>query len=107
MNRGDLIAVVLPGSYGEPRPALIVQNDFFHHLDSVTVVPLTSDTLEASAARVPVAPTVENGLRQPSNIMIDKIGTIPKSKVGYVIGKLARDDLTAVDRALALFLGFS
>ena len=45
MKQGDIIAVSLPGDYGKPRPAVVVQSDDFAHLHSVTVLPLTSNVL--------------------------------------------------------------
>jgi mRNA interferase MazF len=106
MKRGDLVSVAFPGDYGKPRPALIVQADVFDHLQSVTLLPLTTDPIDAKDARIAVLPTPQNSLRQPSFVMIDKIGTLPRAKVGPPFGRVAEDDMTAVNRALAIFLGF-
>jgi mRNA interferase MazF len=105
MKRGDLISVAFPGDYGKPRPALVIQADIFSHLRSLTVLPLTSDVMNAKDTRILVLPTPENGLRHPSSIMIEKIGTLPREKVGAPFGRLSDPDLTAVNRALAIFLG--
>jgi hypothetical protein len=35
MRRGDLVVVSLPGDYGKPRPALVVQCDWFAEHPSV------------------------------------------------------------------------
>jgi mRNA interferase MazF len=107
MKRGDLTSVSLPGDYGKPRPALIVQSDIYRHLQSVTVLPLTSNTLSPEACRVTVQPSKENGLRQTSQIMVEKVASISRLKAGPVIGHLSDDDMNAVDRALAIFLGFA
>lgn len=42
MTRGDLFTVVLPGDYGKPRPAVLVQNDALAGFDSVILCPLSS-----------------------------------------------------------------
>jgi mRNA-degrading endonuclease toxin of MazEF toxin-antitoxin module len=43
LKRGDLVVVALPGDYGKPRPALIVQADLFNETHaSITIVPVTS-----------------------------------------------------------------
>lgn len=105
MIRGDLITVSSPGDYGKPRPALVIQADKFGHLDSVTVAPLTKTVLALPSARVMLEPTAQNGLRDVSFVMTDKIGTVRKTKTGPVIGKIDAVSLMAVDRALAVFFG--
>jgi mRNA interferase MazF len=107
MNRGDLVTVALPGAYGKPRPAVVVQADRFNHLGSVTFVPFTSDLLPAEIFRIMINPSSENGLRTPSQVMADKCSTLPLAKVGSVFGRLDEIDLGRVDRALAAFLGFT
>ncbi|ACE99567.1 type II toxin-antitoxin system PemK/MazF family toxin [Rhodopseudomonas palustris] len=105
MKRGDLVTVAFSGDYGKPRPALVIQSDGFDDLASVTVLPLTSHLLDTRRTRILVLPTKENGLRSPSSIMIEKIGSLARRKVGPVIGSLSTDDMAAVNRALAIFLG--
>ena len=107
MKRGDLISVSLAGDYGKPRPAIIIQSDDFQHLESVTVVPLTSNVLSMEACRVVLQPTETNGLRETSQVMIDKAGTLPRLKAGPLIGQLSSAEIALVDRALAAFLGFA
>ena len=107
MNRGDLVTVALPGAYGKPRPAVVVQADRFNHLGSITFLPFTSEVLSAETFRILIHPTSENGLQAPSQIMADKCSTLPVAKVGTVFGRLGAVDLGRVDRALALFLGFT
>jgi mRNA interferase MazF len=107
MNRGDLASAVMPGAYGsKPRPVLVIQSDDFRHLDSVTVLPLTTEPEEAPHVRVTVEPSKQNGLVVRSHIMVDKAHTLPRRKMGYVFGRIAEMELAAVDRALAFFLGF-
>jgi mRNA interferase MazF len=105
MKRGDLISVALPGDYGKPRPALIMQSDIFDHIQSISVLPLTTDLVDAPDARITIVPTGENGLRSISYVMIDKTSTIRRSKVGYVIGRIAENEMAAVTRAFARFFG--
>jgi mRNA interferase MazF len=107
MRRGDLVTVVLPGVYGKPRPALVVQSDKYGDMDSVTFLPLTSEVLAKQVFRITVAPTAENGLREPSQVMADKCITLPLTKVRSVFGRLDESDLGRVDQALAAFLGFA
>lgn len=105
MRRGDLIPVVLAGHYGKPRPALVIQSDLFAKHPSVTILPITSELRPIETFRIAAGPTAKNGLRLPSQIMVDKAHTIPRDKAGTPFGKLEAATLTAVNRALAVFLG--
>jgi mRNA interferase MazF len=107
VKRGDLVTVVLPGAYGKPRPAVVVQSDRYDAMESVTFLPLTSEVLPKQVFRITIAPTAENCLPTQSQIMADKCSTLPLTKVGNVFGRLGASDLARVDRALAAFLGFA
>lgn len=107
MKRGDLVTLALPGAYGKPRPALIVQSDLFDAHPSVTVLPVTSDLREAPLFRVRVQASDTNGLRAVSEIMVDKAHTVAREKAGRTIGRLEDEAMMAVNRALAVFLGFA
>jgi mRNA interferase MazF len=105
MRRGDLVTVALSGDDGKPRPALIVQDDAFDVLPSISVLPLTSDLRGAHLVRIGVEPSRQNGLEKRSQVMIDKVVTVPRPKVGRAIGRLDRATMGEVDIALARFLG--
>jgi mRNA interferase MazF len=105
ISRGDLVTVALPGDYGKPRPALIIQADAFAGLPSVTVLPLTSELHDWPLFRVTLEPESQNGLEKPSQIMIDKTVTVPRRRIGRRIGSADAATLRAVDAALAKFLG--
>lgn len=106
--RGDLVLVVIPGAYGKPRPALVVQSDLLAELPSVIVCPLTTTLRDdVPNLRIDVAPNLGTGLREPSQIAVDKLTTVPASKLGGVIGRAEPDLLAAVDRALLLVLGLA
>jgi mRNA interferase MazF len=107
VRRGDIVTIVLPGAYGKPRPALVVQSDLFDSLASVTVLPVTSELRAAPLLRISIEPNTDNGLRKNSQVMIDKAQTVPRDKVGTTIGRLHEDTLVAVDRALAVFFGIA
>ena len=104
MRRGDLVTVALSGDYGKPRPALVIQSDAFRELPSVTVLRLTSELHDWPTFRVTVEPTVANGLRATSQIMIDKAAALPRERVGQVFGRLEEEVMQAVRRALVAFL---
>ena len=71
---------------------------------SIAVCPLTSEPIEAPILRIQVEPTPENGLRATSRLMVDKVTTVPKSRLGQCIGRLADDDLLRPNRSLLVFL---
>jgi mRNA interferase MazF len=105
MKRGDLVPVVLSGAYGKPRPALVIQSDLFAAHPSVTVLPVTSELRPIETFRIAVEPTERNGLRERSQIMVDKAHTIPRDKACDPFGALESRTMTEVNRALAVFLG--
>jgi mRNA interferase MazF len=108
MRRGDIWTVSGGQDYaGKPRPAVIVQDDSFDVTQSITVCGLTSNRTEAPLFRLPIAPTERNGLREPFRLMIDKIMTVPKSKVGERIGRLDDEDVVRLNRAMMVFLGLA
>lgn len=107
MRRGDLVTVVLQGAYGKPRPALVIQSDLFAQHPSVTILPVTSELRETPLFRVAVTPSIDNGLRKPSQVMVDKTQSVPREKIGEVFGHLDDETLLTVNRALAVFLGFA
>ena len=107
MKRGDLVAVALSGDFGKPRPALIIQADQFSSGSTMTVVLITGTLVDAPLIRLSLSPTPENGLQKASQVMIDKVMTVKSVKLGKPFGMLSDVDMIAVNRALALFLGFA
>lgn len=107
MRRGDLVTVALQGDLGKPRPALIVQSDLFDLHPSVVVLPVTSDLHDLPLFRVPVEPSPGTGLRQRSDIMVDKPQAVSRARLGQAIGRVDDGTLLTVDRLLALFLGIA
>ena len=99
------MTVALQGDYGKPRPALIVQADQFADLKSVVILPITSMMVDAPLLRLTLEPSPENGLRQPSQIMLDKPMTLRAEKIGPTFGYLDAATMVSVSRSLALFLG--
>ncbi len=108
MRRGEIWTVSGGKHYaGKPRPVVIVQDDSFDETDSITICSFTTDSTEAPLFRLPVEPNERNGLRFPSRLMVDKITTVPKSKVGERVGRLDDEDLVRLNQALMVFLGLA
>ncbi len=73
-------------------------------LQCVTLCPLTSTLIEAPLVRLSVQPTPSNGLRKPSQLMIDKLFTVPMAAIGEVIGVLEPAAMADLDLALRSWL---
>ncbi len=108
MKRGEVWTAAGGADYaGKPRPVAIVQDDRFDATRSVTICAFTSDPTDAPLLRLAVEPTEANGLRTTSRLMVDKVTTIPKAKLGSRIGRLADADMVRLNRALMIFLGLA
>lgn len=107
-RRGEIVLVALPGDYGKARPALVVQADIEPPLASVLLCPLTSTIAPgASALRVVISPSTENGLRQPSSVMVDKLTAVRRTRLKASAGMISADEMTAVIQNIALLLGLA
>jgi mRNA interferase MazF len=108
MRRGDIWTAAGGADYaGKPRPVVIVQDDAFDATSSITVCAFTTDETEAPLFRLPIEPNARNGLRNPSRLMVDKIVTVPKSKLGAAMGRLDEPDIVRLNQALLVFLGLA
>ena len=70
-------------------------------------MPFTTDPTDAPLIRLLVDPDPANGLDAPSRIMIDKITTMRRSRLGAKVGVLDDTDVLRVNRALVVFLGIA
>jgi mRNA interferase MazF len=108
MKRGEVWTVAGGSDYaGKPRPAVIVQDDSFDATDSITICAFTTDPTDAPLFRLAVEPNERNGLRASCRLMVDKITTIPKTKLGAHIGHLDDEDILRLNQAMAVFLGMA
>lgn len=108
MRRGELWTAAGGTNYAsKPRPVLVVQDDRFDATDSITICPLTRDPTEIPLLRIPLDPDSASALAQPSSIMVDKLTTMPRSKLGQHIGKVSDTDMLTLARALVVFLGLA
>lgn len=108
MRRGEVWTAAGGKDYaGKPRPVVIVQDDDFDATKSITVCPMTTYETDAPIFRLLLEPNDRNGLRVACRLMVDKITTVPKSKMGTSIGRLDDEDLLRLNRALLVFLGLA
>jgi len=107
VKRGDVITVSAPGDYGKPRPAVVIQSDSLNTNDSILVAPFTSTLRDAPIYRLTVEPSAPNGLKLPSQIMVDKITAIARSKCGKVVGRLDDGVMLALNHVISAVCGIA
>ena len=108
MKRGEIWTVSGGSAYtGKPRPAVILQDDRFDATRSVTVCSFTTSPTEAPLFRIPVPPSERNGLNEPCRLMVDKITTVPRSRIGSLVGRLDDETILRRNRAIFVFLGLA
>jgi mRNA interferase MazF len=105
--RGSVVIISARGAYtGKPRPALVVQADLFTPTHaSVTVCPITTDCIDAPLFRVNVPPGDRTGLKAASQVMVDKIVSVPRTSIVREVGRCDEAASHAVDDALRNWLG--
>lgn len=108
MRRGEIWTAAAGSGYvGKPRPVAIIQDDRFDATESVTVCAFTTDPTDAPLFRLAVEPTDVNGLREPCSLMVDKITTVPRTKLGEHIGRLNDEEMVRLSRAVLVFFGLA
>lgn len=108
MKRGEIWTLAGGPDYaGKPRPVVIIQSDEFEAIASITFCPFTTNDTIAPLFRIPVAATEDNGLRSPSSLMVDKIATVPRVRLGKRIGRIDDEDLLRLNHAILVFLGLA
>jgi mRNA interferase MazF len=108
MRRGEIWTVAGGKDYaGKSRPVVIVQDDSFDATDSITICAVTTDPTDAPLFRLIVEPNQRNGLLSTCRLMVDKISTVPKAKVGTRVGRLEEEDIVRVNQAMMVFLGMA
>ena len=108
MKRGEIWTAAAGSGYaGKPRPVVIIQDDRFDATDSVTVCAFTTDPTEAPLIRLAIVPDEQNGLQERCSLMVDKITTVPRSRVRARVGRLADQDMVRLGRAVVVFFGLA
>jgi mRNA interferase MazF len=106
LKRGDIWTVAGGSDYaGKPRPCVIIQDDRFAETKSVVVCGFSTEETDAPIFRLLVEPSDRNGLRSRSFLMVDKINSVPRAKLGRHVGTLDAEDMARLTRAALTFLG--
>ena len=108
VKRGDIVTAAFQGNAGKPRPALVVQaEELFAELETIVVLPLTSDLADFPLTRVTIEPNQTNGLRTVSQVMVARPNSPERAKIGSVIGRAGEPTMLEVERKLAVLLGLA
>jgi mRNA interferase MazF len=107
MKRGEIVTVAVQGDYGKPRPAVIIQSDWLDDTDSVLVCLITTARKDAPLYRLDLSANRETGLREPSQVMVEKIMAVRREKCGTSIGHLDAATLVSLGRMLSLTIGIA
>ncbi|MCF7994055.1 MAG: type II toxin-antitoxin system PemK/MazF family toxin [Chromatiaceae bacterium] len=105
MRRGDIVTVAAPGDYGKPRPAVVIQADLLNETAQSTIV--TSHWVDAPLLRLSLEPSSANGLKKPSQVQVNRLLTLPITKVGATIGRLSEEEQVELGRLLAIVIGLA
>ena len=106
-RRADIVLVAGGVYASEPRPAVIVQDDLFDALDSVTVCPLTTTRTDAPLLRLMIPASEGAGIETSSYAMVDKLTTVRRSNCSKSIGHLDSVQMMELERRILVFLGFA
>lgn len=108
MKRGEVwTAAGGLGYAGKPRPVAVIQDDRFDATDSITICAFTTDPTEAPLIRLPIEPTPMNGLHETSSLMVDKITTVHRSRLGTRVGRLSDEEMVRLGRSVVVYLGLA
>jgi mRNA interferase MazF len=108
VKRGEVWTVSGGADYaGKPRPCVILQDDRFGEIRSITICTFTSNSIEAPLFRPLIEPNSTNGLREVCRLMADKITTVPRTRIGKRTGYLSDSDVLRLNRAVLVFLGLA
>jgi mRNA interferase MazF len=103
VRRGMVVLVRMPRD--KARPAVVVRSDLLAELSYATVLPLTTELRDGISMRIDIEPSQENGLRAPSQVMVDWPQTVRLADMGDAIGRLDLATMRAITRQMAVVLG--
>ena len=104
LNRGDIVIVNLYPKKGDEvgkiRPAVIISGDDENAiLDTVILMPLSTDRIDnMTPYRMRIV--AREGLKEDSDILINQIRTLSKTRIKEKIAKLSNEEYDLVIQAL-------
>jgi mRNA interferase MazF len=76
----------------------MLQDDRFDATDSIMICAFTTDPQMLRCSGCAQSQVQKNGLKAPCNLMVDKITTVPKTKIGSRVGRLDDEDIVRLNR---------
>jgi len=107
MRRGEIWTLRDDNYASKARPVVVVQSDAVDDFDSVILALLTTFVRPDSPFRVQVEPSEENGLRQSSYVMVEKLATVRRQDLGLRIGSLTTAQMREISQKLAAVLAIT
>jgi mRNA interferase MazF len=108
IKRGDIVTCVIAGDFGKLRPALVMQSDLYNPTHaSVMVLPITTHLLDAPLFRIPINPGKLNGLKHPSQVMVDKLTAVRRDRLRERVGHASASAMARIEASLSDFLDLS
>jgi mRNA interferase MazF len=110
LDRGMVVLVELDPTVGHEqrgvRPCIAVSDPSVNaeqRFPLIAVVPVTGTT--GTGALYPVLKPGASGLVKESSALIDHLRAIDKRRIRRIFGRVAANELAAIDEGLELFLG--
>ena len=104
VRRGAVVLVRLPGD--KARPAVVVRSDLLAGLPYATVLPVTTELrTDVPDLRIDLAPDVDTGLRDTSQVMVDWPQTVRLERMGEAVGQINATMMRRITRQMAFVLG--
>jgi mRNA interferase MazF len=108
VKRGEIWTVSGGTGYaGKPRPVVIVQDDRFDVTEAITICAFTTREKDSPLFRLRIEPDGQNGLIEPSSLMVDKLTTVSKKRMAKRLGRIGDHDIVRLNRAILVFLGIA
>ena len=108
IKRGEIyyadLSPVRGSEQGGIRPILILQNDMGNKHSPTTIVAAITSRKTKAALPTHVTFTAEF-MKSESIVLLEQIRTIDKTRLGECIGKIDKDTMGAVDKAIIVSFG--
>lgn len=109
--RGDIFFAnlnpVKGSEQGGKRPVVILQNDVGNRFSPTVIVAAITSRTRKKANMLTHVPLGNAALEKNSQVLLEQIRTLDKSRLITKVGKLTKDEMIAIDRSLEVSLSIS
>lgn len=105
--RGEIIISSIGGINGKPRPWVVVQTNLLNEtLFTILAAPLSSEVkIEQEEFRPILKSNKDNGLKNLSQIMLDRTSVLENRVIEKKIGALSKKEIQVLNQAIAFVFG--